>query len=657
MAVGGGELSSWAARAPQAASVFLALASAHSRDPAILARLRAAQLGAATRHSWAMVGANLGNAMMIVIAMSLGPHLVAALSWFAVLALYLAPLIRNLRRRGDRPAPLAVSARVVRRATINAALLGLIWGAAPLLFFDSNPGDQFIVACVCIGMLCGGAFAMATIPVAVIAYALPLAGGCLGALVWQSREPVHFLTAPLLLSYAGILIGGASSHARSFVDKVVAQIRAESAARHDPLTGLPNRAAFNAALEEAFDRFARYGERFALLYIDLDDFKVVNDRWGHQAGDQLLRLAANRLSDALDERGMLARLGGDEFAMIVRGVFDATQTSHLAVDIGCRFDATFALDAGLAHCGASVGAALAPTDGADAESLLRAADSALHLAKRGAKDIGPATPDHRHTRHRRELTQDMKAALAREEFVLKYQPIQNLRTGRVEGFEALVRWRHPRLGLIPPAQFVEIAEKTGIIHELGEWILLEACREAASWPVPARVAVNVSGEQLCDASIDRVVETALRLSGLAPNRLQIEVTESAVLAAMREAASALERMHERGASIVLDDFGTGFSSFDHIRRLPVGRLKIDRSFVTGLPDDRKSGAIVNAVVHLAKALDIGVTAEGIETEAQLAFLERAGCSSGQGYLFARPLPAADARALLLVNAPRESAVA
>jgi len=294
---------------------------------------------------------------------------------------------------------------------------------------------------------------------------------------------------------------------------------------------------------------------------------------------------------------------------------------------------------------------------ADAESLLRAADSALHLAKRGAKDIGPATPDHRHTRHRRELTQDMKAALAREEFVLKYQPIQNLRTGRVEGFEALVRWRHPRLGLIPPAQFVEIAEKTGIIHELGEWILLEACREAASWPVPARVAVNVSGEQLCDASIDRVVETALRLSGLAPNRLQIEVTESAVLAAMREAASALERMHERGASIVLDDFGTGFSSFDHIRRLPVGRLKIDRSFVTGLPDDRKSGAIVDAVVHLAKALDIGVTAEGIETEAQLAFLERAGCSSGQGYLFARPLPAADARALLLVNAPRESAVA
>jgi diguanylate cyclase len=645
--------------AMEAARGLLAGGDSQALESPVAERLYAAQIVAATRHSWAVVAANIGNALMIVVVMAHGPRFIAALSWLGALILYLAPLVRQLYLRLGRAAPLVVSKPVIRSAVINAGLLGVIWGAAPVLFFNSNPGADFIVACVCVGMLCGGAFAMATIPAAVIAYVIPLTGGCLIALLWEAHELAHFLTAPLLLSYAVILIGGASSHARTFAEKVVAQLRAELTARHDPLTGLPNRAAFNAAIEDAFDRLARYGERFALLYIDLDDFKAVNDQWGHQVGDQLLRLASNRLSDALNERGMIARLGGDEFVVIVRGVFDAEQASNLAADVSFRFDAPFALDGRVAHCGASVGAALAPRDGSDAVTLLRAADLALYRAKRAAKGAPhlPRTPDDLQARHRRELTQDMKAAVTRGEFFLQYQPIQSLRSGRIQAFEALVRWRHPRLGVIPPGKFIDIAEKTGIIHELGEWILREACREAAGWPAQVRVAVNMSGEQLFDASIDRIVESALRLSGLPPHRLQVEVTESAALAAMREAASALRRIHDRGVAIVLDDFGTGFSSFDHIRRLPVSRLKIDRSFVTGLPGDEKSSAILNAVVHLAQALNLGVTAEGIETEEQLAFLEQAGFSSGQGYLFARPLSASDARAMLSARQPRARTVA
>jgi len=657
MAFGPRELSRWAESATRAAAKsmqgFLALADARALEPPIAARLRAAQVAAVTRHSWAMIGANFANALVLVAAMFGGPHFVAALIWIGALALYLGPLVWRLHARRGRSPPVTAEPRVIQRAVVNAGLLGLIWGAAPVLFFDSGPGEQLIFACVCTGMLCGGAFAMATIPAAVLAYVLPIGGGAGLALLLEARETVEYFAAPLLLSYSAVLIIGSSSHGRNFADRVVAQARAELAARHDPLTGLPNRTAFNAAIDDAFDRLARYGERFALFYIDLDDFKDVNDRWGHQAGDQLLRQAAGRLADSLNERGSIARLGGDEFALIARGVFEPQAASNLAFDIACRFDAPFTLESGVANCGASVGAALAPTDGADASSLLGAADVALYRAKRDLKGSAPLyrAPDDGKALNRRELTHDMRAAVGRGEFFLQYQPIQNLRSGRIEACEALVRWRHPRLGLIAPGKFIEIAEKTGFIHELGEWILIRACVEAAAWPVGTRVAVNVSAQQLCDGSIDRVVESALRHSGLAADRLQIEVTESAALAAIEEATSALLRMHDRGAAVVLDDFGTGFSSFDHIRRLPVSGVKIDRSFVLDLPANRRSGAIVHAVAHLAQMLDLDVTAEGIETEQQRAFLERAGCASGQGYLFARPLDASDARARLRTSQP------
>lgn len=636
---------------------FFAAAGEHATTSPIVDRLRAAQLAAIMRHSWLMVVANVANAFVLVVAMALGPRLTLSLIWFAVLLCYLAPLVYQLVARGRREPPVEVGAKVIRRAVINAGILGVIWGAAPVLFLNAYPGVQFIVSCICVGMMCGGAFGMATLPAAVVAFVAPLCAGSLWALLILATGPAHFLTLPLLLSYAAILIFGGASHARSFADKVVAQFRAEAAARHDPVTGLPNRATFDERLREALLRSERYGERFILLHVDLADFKAINDEHGYQEGDRLLFLAASRLADAFDDRGFVARIGGDEFAVIVRGALSRERAHSLAVDVACRFDAPFSLESGLAHCRANVGAALAPEDGADPEGLLRAADGARRDSRRDIRDVKAVGADEGQARRRRELSHDIRGAVARGEFFLQYQPIQNLRTGCVEAFEALVRWRHPRLGLVPPAQFIDIAEKTGTIHELGEWILNEACREATCWPTQARVAVNISGEQLCDASIDRAVEQALRDSGLPARRLLVEVTESAALAGMKEAAAALQRMHDRGVSIVLDDFGTGFSTFDQLRNLPVSRLKIDRSFVMALPGDKKSAAIINAVLHLANALDIGVTAEGVETNEQLAFLIKAGCPTGQGYIFARPLSAADARAMLDAEMPLERASA
>jgi diguanylate cyclase (GGDEF)-like protein len=662
MAVGARGLSSWSPSVPRPTSIgslaILGTGAPVGLETPIAERLRAAQLVAVTRHSWAMFGANLGNALVLAAAMVVGSRPIAALVWLAVFALYNVPWLRALMSRRGRQPPTAVSERAIFRAVLHAAGLGVIWGAAPVLFFDADRGDQLIIVSICVGMMCAGAFAMSTIPAAALAYLLPLSIGGMIGLLHDAREPAQAFTAPLVVSYAVVLIVGAYSHARTFCDRVIAQLRAELAARHDPLTGAHNRAAFNAALADAFDRLARFGERFSLMLVDLDHFKSVNQQWGRAAGDQLLRLAVSRLSDALGDHVFIARIGGDEFGLIIREDLDPARAAAWAADIACRFDAPFALDSGMARCAASLGVALAPADGCDAPSLLRAAEASLRRAHPvGDETTATAAFNATMTAHRRELTQDIRAAVSRGEFFLQYQPIQSLRDGRVEAFEALVRWRHPRLGMIPPAQFIDIAEKNGVVHELGEWILAEACREAANWPAAVRIAVNVSGRQLCDASIDRVVESALRQSGLPARRLQVEVTESAALASMSEATLALRRMHDRGVAIVLDDFGTGFSSFDHIRRLPVSRLKIDRAFVSGLPGDDRSAAIVDAVVHLARALGLGVTAEGIETEAQRAHLEKLGCSSGQGYLFARPLDARDARALLTAGEPRNLSVA
>jgi len=419
---------------------------------------------------------------------------------------------------------------------------------------------------------------------------------------------------------------------------VIAQARAETAALHDPLTGLPNRSAFDAALGAIFDRLERYGERFSLFCLDLDGFKGINDRLGHQAGDQLLRQVAGRLAGAVRAGETIARVGGDEFVMIVRGGADAHDAERRADQMAKCFDAPFVLDSATVLCRASIGIALAPADGAEPQALLGSADAALYKAKRerghAPAHFYNAIEDSR-AQGQRELAFDLIGAVARGELFLEYQPIQRLATGRVESCEALVRWRHPRFGVLPPARFVAIAETTGAIHEIGAWIMREACAEAKRWPDDVSVAVNVSAYQIGDGSILRVVERALDEARLAPGRLQVEIAESALISET-EAMEALAALSALGVSIVLDDFGTGYSSFDHVRLLPIHGLKIDRSFVAALPFNRKTCAIVNAAAHLARALDLSLVAEGIESEVQLEFLRQARFELGQGYLFAAP---------------------
>jgi len=619
-------------------------------DPATAGRLRAAQIAVIARYSPAMLAVNLFNGLVLAATLSLQAEPTTTFVWLACLLAYCLPVARRLYRRRRTSPPATVGPKAVRRAALNAAGLGAIWGAAAILFFDRTEHVQIVVVCVIVGMMSGGALALATLPQAVVAFAAPLTLCSFVALLHGADAPSEYFIAPLLLSYSVAMALAALAHGKQFAVRVVAQVRAETQARHDPLTGLPNRIAFEDALDAACQRLERYGERFGVLYIDLDDFKIVNDRFGHQAGDQLLKQMAARLSVCLREADLLARLGGDEFVMLARGLASTIDAAALADRLSDAFDGVFTLEGGSLECRASVGVALAPADGATPAALISRADTALYTAKRernGAFHLF-AHGGNQEVSDRRALAQDMRGALKRGEFFLQFQPIQDLSSGRIRSNEALARWRHPERGLVPPVQFITIAERLGLIHELGEWIMFEACREAARWPGDVGVAINVSPEQICDHSIVAIVDAALRSAGLSPQRLHLEVTESAILASASGTASAIERLHERGVSIVLDDFGTGFSSFDHIRRLPTRGLKIDRSFIAGLPE-RRNQAIVQAVAHLARSLDLHVTAEGIETQAQFGFVAAAGCTHAQGYLIARPQDAETMRAMLAVR--------
>src|SRR5271166_3036464 len=613
-------------------------AQACALDERDSACLRGAQAAVLMRYTPAIIAANLLNGAVLVTALSFRPPAAAPYVWLAVLTLYLALLGRRHFHRRSRSAPKRASRALIMRAIAYAGVLGVIWGAAPILFFDAALGDHLVVACVSIGMLCGGTFVLASVPAAVLAFTAPLAAGCLFGLIHGARDGTQYFVAPLLLTYMAILLRAALSHGRQFADRVIAQARAETAALHDPLTGLPNRAAFEAALRAVFERLERYGERFSLFCLDLDSFKAINDRLGHQAGDQLLRQVAGRLAGAVRAGETIARVGGDEFVMIVRGGADTHDAERRADQMAKCFDAPFVLDSATVLCRASIGIAQAPADGPEPQALLGSADAALYKAKR-ERGHAPAhfynSIEDSRAQGQRELAFDLIGAVARGELFLEYQPIQRLATGHVESCEALVRWRHPRFGVLPPARFVAIAETMGAIHEIGAWIMREACAEAKRWPDDVSVAVNVSAYQIGDGSIMRVVERALDEARLSPGRLQVEIAESALISEM-EGTKALAALSALGVSIVLDDFGTGYSSFDHVRLLPIHGLKIDRAFVAALPFNRKTCAIVHAAAHLARALDLSLVAEGIESEVQLEFLRQARFELGQGYLFAAP---------------------
>jgi diguanylate cyclase (GGDEF)-like protein len=379
--------------------------------------------------------------------------------------------------------------------------------------------------------------------------------------------------------------------------------------------------------------------------LDLDRFKAVNDSRGHGAGDALLKEVARRLRSATAADDVVARLGGDEFAIITFGAAADTplreHTTALARRIIALINEPFVIEGSSAFVGGSLGIALAPADGIETEELLRKADLALYKSKSQGRN-GFTLFDPRMMVETSELNKfenEVRAGLARSEFEVHYQPIVDARTQTIRGAEALVRWRHPELGLVPPARFIPLAESTGLIVDIGEFVLRRACRDAVRWPNGTRVAVNLSAVQFRTTDLFDVVMEALKDSGLPPTRLEVEVTESVLLENESDCAALLHRLKQCGVSVALDDFGTGYSSLSYLKQFPFDKIKIDRSFTADVADNAGSMAIVSAIIGLSRGMDMITTAEGIETESQLNVMRAAGVTLAQGYLFGQPCPA------------------
>ncbi len=421
---------------------------------------------------------------------------------------------------------------------------------------------------------------------------------------------------------------------------------------HDPLTGLPNRALLLDRLAHSLSGAAREGTRPALMFIDLDRFKHINDSLGHDAGDQLLREMARRLRDCLRESDTLARMGGDEFVLLLEHAPEAAQCGALAHKLIDCLSQPMALNGHTLQVGASIGIACYPDDGDSAVELMKHADAAMYAAKAAGRGtcryFQPAMTERAEQRLR--LEEELRRAVRRGQLELFYQPKVALAGGAVRSVEALVRWRHPLRGLVPPADFIGLAEETGIIAELGDWVLEEACRQARAWQDEGlgriRVAVNVSAGQVQRGGlVERIAELTL-LYRLAPADLEVELTESVIMNKPEEMALVFAQLRAAGVSVAIDDFGTGYSSLTYLRQLPIDVLKIDRAFIMNAEHDHRDAELVRTIIALGRALNLAVVAEGVETSGQLELLRGMGCDLAQGYLFSRPLPAADIGAWL-----------
>lgn len=413
-------------------------------------------------------------------------------------------------------------------------------------------------------------------------------------------------------------------------------------AHYDVLTNLPNRSLFNTTMQRTFSRRGE-DQILAVLYVDLDHFKAVNDTYGHALGDKVLAEAARRIEDAVPGRQMVARLGGDEFAVLLDEVADRQEALAVAEAIVSMMDQPIEIGGQHLPLGASVGVAFAPDNGLDGDAVMRAADLALYDAKakgrRGASLFDPAMQEQ--VQMRRELELDLRAAIQRGELALHYQPLLDVPTGEIVGYEALLRWNHATRGMIEPSTFIPIAEETGQIVHIGSWVMREALLEAASWPDHLFVSVNLSPAQIKDESILPTIISALATSGLPPARLELEITETLLMQDSEETLAVLHKIRSLGVNIALDDFGTGYSSLNYLRSFPFDKIKIDRCFINNIIEQPGNDAIVKAVVDLAAKLNMRTTAEGVESAEQLARLRENGCQQVQGFLFSRAIPASE----------------
>jgi diguanylate cyclase (GGDEF)-like protein len=450
----------------------------------------------------------------------------------------------------------------------------------------------------------------------------------------------------IAVAHRAVQGGGWVTTYEDVTERVEAEARIAHLAKHDALTGLPNRLALREHMQRALP--VNLGERLAVLCLDLDRFKVINDTLGHPVGDALLRAVSDRLTACVRKADVVVRQGGDEFAIVQRHRGGPEESIALATRIIAALSDPFQVEGHQVSIGTSVGIAFADEATASTEDLIKSADLALYRAKSGGGSgfrVFEAGMDEE-MRLRRHLEMELRTALARNELELFYQPLMNAENGRATGFEALLRWQHPERGMISPAVFIPLAEEIGLIKPIGAWVLRRACADAALWPDGVKVAVNLSPAQFRDSSLPGIVSAALEASGLAAERLELEITESLLLQDDQAVLGVLHDFRNLGTRIAMDDFGTGYSSLSYLRRFPFDKIKIDQSFIRGLAEQGDCAAIIRAVIGLGQSLGMAVNAEGVETEQQLAALKAQGCGEVQGYLFSVPRPATEVLSMM-----------
>lgn len=603
--------------------------------------------------------------------------------YYAALAPIGARLIPDLRRRTRHPGPGDIAPGM---RSPGATDLGMVSGHPSIVSIKpiisdkalprQIPGQEYLH--ISVRHLDGGFAAMlaqeyqldsahfsASPNIGAEEHALPISsrsGDLLGYLVWKPFGPGALMVRRIAPAAAGALLLVLAMVGwllvrirRSALQLEASRAQAQHLAFHDALTGLANRALFEDRLTRALATARGGAKSVALLYFDMDRFKDVNDSLGHPAGDELICAFARRLVEATRVSDLVARIGGDEFAIIQSDVASRAEAEILCMRIVEAVSEPFDLAGSRLNIGVSIGVAIAPDDADDRTELARKADIALYEAKAGGRgryvffDLAMDAS----IRHRHVMDQDLRAALiAGDQFEVVYQPVYSGRTHRICGAEALVRWRHPRFGFLSPATFIPVAEATGLIEPLGDWVLEQACRAAMRWPIKM-LSVNISAVQLRNTGFaDRVLQILDRI-GFDPARLELEITETSFIESASHCRPNLAALRARGVQIALDDFGTGYSSFSHLREFDVDRIKIDQSFVRGIDIANGGSPIIRAIVALAKASGLQVTAEGVETAAQSKFLTRAGCNLLQGFLLSRPIGAAELEALLAAGVGSE----
>jgi diguanylate cyclase (GGDEF)-like protein len=485
------------------------------------------------------------------------------------------------------------------------------------------------------------------------AFPLIIRGQAVGVMIFMSTERDTFTP-----EFAGLLqrladnVSFALENFERADEKTKADERIEYLASHDSLTKLPNREMFNELLRHAIEAASRHQRSFALLFIDLDRFKVINDSLGHDAGDMLLVEVASRLRGVLRASDVVARLGGDEFVVILEETAERNDVERIAGHLLSALGQPMQLSGHECHTTASIGIAMYPSDGLDAQTLTKNADMAMYLAKEDGKNAFRFFSKEIKAQSIERLTLEsaLRRALEREQFSLHYQPKIDMASGQITGVEALLRWAHPELGLVSPAQFIPLAEETGLIVPIGRWVLKEACAQNMAWQRrglrPVMMAVNLSPRQFADEQLLHDVDEALLASGMSPVLLQLEVTESMVMRNVSRAIRVLDAIQSRGIRLAIDDFGTGYSSMSLMKQFPIDTIKIDRSFVRDLADDSEDQAIAQAIISMGKALGMTVIAEGVETVEQQEFLRAHACDEMQGFLFSKPLPPRELAELL-----------